>query len=90
MEAAPLTLQAERRILQIRRQRVILDYDLAALHGVETRALKQGFKRNHERFPEDFMLELTGDEMAGLVSRNVTGVTLGEASARVAAVPPEK
>ena len=46
MKLDPLALQAERRILLIRRQRVMLDYDLAALYGVETRALKQAVRRN--------------------------------------------
>ncbi len=68
---SPLALQAERRILWIRQQRVLLDYDLAALYGVETRALKQAVRRNLQRFPADFMFELTDDEVADLVSQNV-------------------
>jgi hypothetical protein len=71
MKTDPIALQAERRILLIREQRVILDYDLAVLYGVETRALKQAVRRNLERFPEDFMFELTRDERAALVSQNV-------------------
>ena len=66
-----LALQAERRILLLRRQRVMLDYDLANLYGVETRALKQAVRRNLDRFPGDFMFELAGDETAGLVSQSV-------------------
>jgi len=46
-------------ILVIRRQRVLLDEDLAALYGVETRVLLQAVKRNLERFPADFMFELS-------------------------------
>ena len=42
-------------ILVIRRQRVLLDSDLAALYGVETRVLLQAVRRNLERFPPDFM-----------------------------------
>ncbi len=42
----------------IRGEKVILDRDLAALYGVETRSLKQAVRRNLERFPEDFMFEL--------------------------------
>jgi hypothetical protein len=48
-----------RSILILRRQRVILDADLAALYGVATKALNQAVKRNAERFPDDFMFRLT-------------------------------
>lgn len=47
------------RILFIRGEKVMLDADLAALYGVETRALVQAVKRNVERFPDDFMFQLT-------------------------------
>jgi hypothetical protein len=50
----------------IRDQRVILDRDLAKLYGVETRALNQAVKRNAERFPADFLLELTREEILGI------------------------
>jgi hypothetical protein len=66
-----IALQAERRILLIRSQKVMLDFDLAELYGVETRALKQAVKRNQERFPEDFAFELTDSEVADLVSQTV-------------------
>ena len=59
-------------ILVIRRQRVLLDEDLAALYGVETRALLQAVKRNLERFPSDFMFELSGAEWTALRSQSVT------------------
>jgi len=59
-------------ILIIRRQRVLLDEDLAALHGVETRALVQAVKRNLERFPPDFMFALSATEWAALRSQSVT------------------
>ena len=59
------------RILTIRRAKVLLDSDLAALYGTETRALKQAVKRNIERFPLDFMFALTKDETRNLVSQNV-------------------
>jgi hypothetical protein len=71
MKYDPLALQAERRILLIRQHRVMLDYDLAVLYGVETRALKQAVRRNLDRFPADFMFELVGDEVAAMVSQNV-------------------
>jgi hypothetical protein len=51
--------------------RVMLDYDLAELYGVETRALKQAVRRNLDRFPADFMFELVGQEVADMVSQNV-------------------
>jgi hypothetical protein len=49
-------------ILLIRGKRVILDHDLARLYGVATRVLNQAVKRNLERFPEDFMFQLTKAE----------------------------
>ena len=71
MKPNALALQAERRILLIRQHRVMLDYDLAALYGVEARALNQAVKRNLERFPADFMFQLTPAE-AGDVRRLVS------------------
>ena len=59
------------RILLIRGEKVILDFHLAGLSGIETRALKQAVKRNADRFPGDFMYELTEDEINTLVSQNV-------------------
>ena len=53
----------EGRILLIRGQKVMLDRDLAMLYGVETRALNQAVRRNIERFPEDFILRLTREEI---------------------------
>ena len=52
----------QRKIYEIRGQKVILDRDLAALYQVETRVLNQAVKRNLERFPEDFMFQLTKEE----------------------------
>jgi len=51
-----------RSILVLRRQRVILDRELAAIHGVTTKRLNEQVKRNAERFPEDFMFQLTREE----------------------------
>ena len=59
------------KIHTIRGQRVMLDFDLAELYDVETRALKQAVRRNMERFPDDFMFELTPDEFANLRSQTV-------------------
>jgi phage regulator Rha-like protein len=58
----------ERRIFTIRKHRVMLDSDLAELYGVETRALSQAVKRNEDRFPEDFMFRLTGEEKAEVIT----------------------
>ena len=55
----------------IRDQKVMLDFDLAALYEIETRVLKQAVKRNLNRFPEDFMFELTADEIEKMVSQFV-------------------
>jgi ORF6N domain len=59
------------KILILRDEKVILDVHLAELYGVETRALKQAVKRNIERFPEDFMFELSKEEVIYVVSQNV-------------------
>ena len=56
----------------IRGQQVMLDSDLAMLYGVETKALNQAVKRNNNRFPEDFMFQLTKDEAFCLRSQIVT------------------
>jgi hypothetical protein len=66
-----LLIQVEQRILRLRGQNVILDFDLAELYGVETRALKQAVRRNLDRFPADFMFELTTAEGKSLVSQTV-------------------
>tara|TARA_R110000868_G_scaffold256510_1_gene513231 strand:+ start:479 stop:1006 length:528 start_codon:yes stop_codon:yes gene_type:complete len=51
------------KIYEIRGEKVMLDRDLAELYGVETKRLKEQVRRNIERFPEDFMFELTKDEL---------------------------
>ncbi len=56
----------ESRIMLIRGQRVMLDADLAELYGVETGALNRAVKRNIERFPQDFMFQLTSEELEDL------------------------
>jgi hypothetical protein len=66
-----LLIQVERKILLLRGQNVILDFDLAKLYGVETRALKQAVRRNRDRFPADFMFELNTSETKTLVSQIV-------------------
>jgi hypothetical protein len=56
----------EQRILSILGQKVMIDSDLAELYGVETKVLNQAVKRNSDRFPRDFMFQLTPDESEGL------------------------
>jgi hypothetical protein len=58
----------ENKILFIRGKKVMLDKDLAALYGVETKALNQAVKRNFSRFPEDFMFQLSKAEKNELVT----------------------
>ncbi|MEM7249192.1 MAG: ORF6N domain-containing protein [Acidobacteriota bacterium] len=64
--------QIERAIYLARGEKVMLDADLATLYGVTTKALKQAVRRNRERFPEDFMFELTLEEFRALRSQFVT------------------
>lgn len=60
--------QIENSIFTIQNQKVMLDFDLAVLYGVETRVLKQAVRRNLERFPNDFMFELTKTEWNELIT----------------------
>jgi hypothetical protein len=59
-------------IYEIRGFKVMFDFDLAALYGVETKRLKESVRRNIERFPEDFMIELSKEEFENLRSQFVT------------------
>lgn len=63
----------QNKIFEVRGCRVMLDYHLAELYQVETRALKQAVKRNIERFPSDFMFVLTQEEANLLLS--IGGIT---------------
>ena len=69
------TLMTEREIYQriflLRGKEVMLDKDLAELYQVETRVLKQAVKRNIKRFPDDFLFEVTNEEIEKMVSQNV-------------------
>src|SRR3989442_7351315 len=67
--------RTEKAIYVIRGERVMLDRDLAMLYQVETRVLNQAVSRNVERFPMDFMFELTRDEILG-ISQIVTSSNL--------------
>ena len=62
----------QNKIYEIRGQRVMLDRDLAEMYGVPTKALNQAVKRNIERFPEDFMFQLTTGETQIWKSQIVT------------------
>jgi hypothetical protein len=62
----------EQRIYLIRGKKVMLDRDLAELYGVETKVLNQSVRRNSERFPEDFMFQLSLNEVQSLRSQFVT------------------
>ncbi len=68
VDSPALLPRIEGRILVIRGQKVIIDADLAALYGVPTKALNQAVKRNSERFPVDFMFNLTPGEKAEVVT----------------------
>ena len=59
------------KIYEIRGQRVMLDFDLAELYQVETRVLNQAVKRNIDRFPEDFMFQVTAEEWVVISSQFV-------------------
>jgi hypothetical protein len=60
------------RIVMLRSERVLLDADLAELYGVETKLLNRAVKRNRDRFPDDFMFQLTGEEAGNLRYQNGT------------------
>jgi hypothetical protein len=69
--SAPLAVVTSR-ILDVREQRELLDMDLAALYGVTVRRLNEQVRRNRERFPDGFILELTKEEAANLKSQFAT------------------
>ena len=62
----------EKRIYYLRKQRVMLSMDLAKLYGVEPKVLVQAVKRNIERFPDDFIFQLSLQEVRNLKSHFVT------------------
>src|SRR5450631_2827360 len=66
------TGQIAQSIYLLRGQKVMLDFDLAALYGVATKVLNQAVKRNKERFPSDFMFQLAAEEARSLRSQSVT------------------
>ena len=64
-------LKIEKTIYVLRHQNIMFDFDLALLYQLETRSLKQAVRRNIERFPDDFMFELTNKEVNDMVSQSV-------------------
>ena len=67
-DLAVMLPRIESRILVVRGHKAIIDADLALLYGVQTKALNQAVKRNAERFPQDFMFQLTADEKTEVVT----------------------
>lgn len=67
-----LAKPVETRIFTLRGQRVILDTDLAEIYGVTTKRLNEQVRRNADRFPDDFIFQLTSDEWKSLRSQNAT------------------
>jgi len=66
-DPAPLVAEAiAGRIIMLRGERVLLDADPAELYGVETKTLNRAVKRHRDRFPHDFMFQLTGEEAGNL------------------------
>ncbi len=72
MNSKAILPRIENQIYQIRNQRVMLDKDLAELYGVTTKRLNEQVKRNLDRFPEDFMFQLTKPEWESLRSQIAT------------------
>ena len=70
MELSISVIQSK--IYEVRGIKVMLDFDLAGMYGTETKVLKQSVRRNIERFPNDFMFEITRDEYNSLRSQIVT------------------
>lgn len=62
----------QQRIYEVRSQKVMLDFDLAELYETETKRLKEAVRRNIDRFPSDFMFELTRDEFESLRTQFAT------------------
>lgn len=77
-QSAQIVTIIERQILLIRGEKVILDADLAKLYGVDTKVLVQAVKRNKDRFPSDFMFQLSQVEFSDLRSQFVTSTWGGK------------
>ncbi len=79
----PPAERIEDRILLIRGQKVLLDFQLAELYGVEARALNQAVKRNSERFPEDFTFQLSEEETAVMMRPSLAAASGSNSSQSV-------
>ncbi|HXA14356.1 MAG TPA: ORF6N domain-containing protein [Opitutaceae bacterium] len=77
-------------IFNVRRQRVVLDSDLAVLFGVETKVFNQAIRRNWSRFPADFIFQITKKEFEVLMSQIVTSETQSEKGLRSQSVTLKK
>lgn len=71
-KSAPSLGELESRIFTVRGLSVLLDSDLAQLYGVDTKVLLQAMRRNRDRFPQDFVFQLTNQELRNLRSQFVT------------------
>ncbi|MDR1592276.1 MAG: ORF6N domain-containing protein [Prevotellaceae bacterium] len=69
--------QVEEKILTIRNQQVILDSDVAALYGVETKRVNEAVNNNPDKFPANYILQLTGDEWKEMKSKFSSSLTAG-------------
>ena len=72
---AALATSVESRILVLRGHKIILDKDLAGLYGVPVKRLNEQVKRNRERFPADFMFQVSAEELESLRSQNAASKT---------------
>ncbi len=81
-QALAVMQEVENKIYVIRGQRVMLDSDLAEVYKVETRVLKQAVRRNRHRFPDDFLFELTEDEISQLEASRSQTVTLNKSGSK--------
>lgn len=77
VDSAEAMAKIQYAITMLRGKQVLLDFQLAALYGVETKALNQAVKRNLNRFPEDFMFRLTPQEASWMRSQIVTTCSQG-------------
>lgn len=80
------TRRIEQKILLLRGEKVMLDRDLAELYGVETKVLNQAVKRNLERFPEDFMFQVSNEEAAQILRSQIVTLkdeTIGNPSKNI-------
>jgi phage regulator Rha-like protein len=76
----------QNRIYEIRGDRVMLDFDLAEMYGVEARVLNQAVKRNIERFPSDFMFQVTRKEWQGIINQVVRNQSIIASSSQIVTI----